>query len=85
MCPDIPNPINGQIYFTPDFLAPFDFGSMAKYSCDAGFGLNGGDIVRVCEGTSDSPIGSWSGEAPTCIRKLFLKCVQLGAGNNIML
>ena len=67
MCPDIADPVNGQINFSLDVLAPFDFGTVATYSCCTGFGLNGGDVTRMCEGDGSSSIGEWSGTAPTCV------------------
>ena len=68
MCPDIVDPMNGQIDFSPDAQAPFDFGTLATYSCDnPGWRPNGGDVLRTCEGDSSSPIGSWSGTAPNCV------------------
>ena len=67
MCPDIAEPVNGQINFSLDVLAPFDFGTVATYSCDTGFGLNGGDVTRMCEGDGSGPIGEWSGDGSSPI------------------
>ena len=59
MCPALPDPDNGMV--TWDNLAP---GGIATYTCDSGFILVG-DPTRNCG--SD---GTWSGEEPTCDRKL---------------
>ena len=67
MCPHIADPVNGQIEFSLDNLAPFDIMTTAMYSCYPGYDLNGGNVVRTCGGNSDSAIGFWSGTAPTCI------------------
>lgn len=72
MCSDIADPENGQIDFSVDELAPFDFGTVATYSCDAGFGLSGGDITRTCDGDGTTPDGSFTGSAPTCESKFSL-------------
>ena len=66
MCPDIADPFNGQITFSSDRIAPFEFGTTATYSCDNGYMLTGGDTVRTCAGDGSSDIGAWSGAAPTC-------------------
>ena len=65
-CDDLPDPPNGEISFTIDNTAPFDFGTNATYSCDSGFGLSGEDTVRTCDGDGSSPKGEWTGDAPTC-------------------
>jgi len=75
-CPDIADPINGQIRFRGDKVSPFDYGTVAEYSCNDGLilldpdtglfldtGLLSADaqVVRVCEGNSSSAIGIWTG------------------------
>ena len=71
MCPDIADPINGQIHFSSDNLAPFDFETFATYSCDPGYELSGGNDVRMCDGNSVSAVGSWNGTAPSCTRESY--------------
>ena len=66
MCEDLPDPVNGQIVFAPDTLCPFALGTMATYSCNAGFELQSENSVRTCEGDGTSESGTWSGTAPTC-------------------
>ena len=72
-------PPNGSIYFpllTGVDCGPLDYpekgevslsgttvGSVATYSCEAGYALDGG-IKRECLAS-----GIWSGTAPTCISK----------------
>ena len=65
-CPDIADPINGQIIFTTDIRAPFDYGTAAEYSCKDGYTLIGEDTIRVCGGDGLSDVGVWSGEDYTC-------------------
>ena len=57
LCPELPNPTNGEVSLTGNTV-----GSLASYSCDLGFGLVGFS-TRICQ-----PIGQWSGQAPTCQR-----------------
>lgn len=58
-CPDLENQPNGSVYVTGD--TP---GSRANYQCDAGFILVG-PTSRQCQ-----PNGTWTGETPSCSRKL---------------
>lgn len=48
-------------------LAPFLRGTNATYSCDRGYGLDGGDVVRTCLMNGYSPDGVWSGMEPACV------------------
>ena len=56
-CGDLPAPANGQV----DLGNGTVFGSVAVYSCNERFELNGPAELRTCQ---DS--GSWSEVAPTC-------------------
>ena len=55
---------NGAISYFPDTTSPFDFGTVAMYTCDQGFVL-GGASTRTCLGSGTS--GYWDGTAPECI------------------
>ncbi len=63
-CTSLAIPTNGIITYATDTIAPFNYQTMATYSCVAGYGLSGGDTVRTCETASGG--GSWVGSAPTC-------------------
>ena len=65
-CLDIADPDNGQIVFSTDKRAPFDYGTIAQYSCYDGFTLIGDESVRVCGGDGVSDKGVWSGEDYIC-------------------
>ena len=47
-------------------LTDTTFGSLANYTCQSGYSING-TRVRVCEGT-----GQWSDSMPQCIRKIIV-------------
>ena len=66
-CQDIPDPANGQIHFVPDQTAPFNFGTLATFSCDPGYGLDW-EAKRQCGGNGNSTDGVWSDSSPTCSR-----------------
>jgi CUB/sushi domain-containing protein len=55
-CGNLTDISNGSVTFSET-----TFGSIATYSCDEGFGLQG-STERVCE-----TIGQWSGSEPSCI------------------
>ena len=54
-CEDLASPANGQVT-----LNGTAFGSIAIYSCDDGYVLNGNEM-RICQSS-----GEWSGDEPTC-------------------
>ncbi len=64
-CPDLSGPANGQVTFATDTTVPYDFGTVATYTCGTGFGLSG-DMTRTCGGDGSSTTGMWSATAPTC-------------------
>ena len=65
MCPDLPDPMYGDIDYMNDTTAPFELETKAVYRCNEGFVLVGGDEVRECMSTGDVE-GEWSGTAPSC-------------------
>ena len=65
-CLGLSSPSNGQISYSADMTIPFDFGTVATYSCEDGYGLSGGDMASTCGGDYTSITGVWSGAPPTC-------------------
>ena len=61
VCPNLPNPGNGRV--VPQAHGGNVPGTVATYSCNAGYRLLG-NTIRTC-GSS----GVWSGVAPTCQSK----------------
>ena len=66
-CPDIADPYYGQIDFSPDRRAPFDYGTQAVYSCDDGYTLTGAESLRLCVGDGSSDVGYWTGQDMACV------------------
>ncbi len=60
---------NGMISYNADMTAPYNVGTVATYSCNTGFVLSGGNVVRTCVDVGDGSGGIFNGNAPTCIRK----------------
>ena len=58
VCPELQPPVNGKLD-----LPSRTFGSLATYSCDAGFVLFGNSVRGCLAG------GIWSGEDPVCGRE----------------
>ena len=58
-----------MIVYNVDMTAPYDLGTVATYSCNPGFGLRGGNVIRTCMDAGDGSDGRFDGEAPTCERK----------------
>ncbi len=59
-CPDLTAPANGMISYNMGATSPRPVDTVATYTCDTGYTLNGG-TTRTC-GSG----GSWSGSPPTC-------------------
>ena len=59
-CSVLDDPTDGSVQYSS-----VDVGSVAEYTCNEGFLLEGA-TTRVCQ--TD---GSWSGDTPTCRRGLF--------------
>ncbi len=57
--------MDGQVSFSTDTTPPHFFGTVAMFTCAAGFALRG-DTTRMCEGDGTSTSGVWSGSSPTC-------------------
>ena len=57
---------NGAITYNPNMTSPFDIGTVATYSCNAGFHLSG-SFTRTC--VTSGTLGVWTGTAPLCLGK----------------
>lgn len=65
--------------YTSSTTTDIDHGTTARYICDQGYGLNGGDAIRTCVEETMSEVGKWSGNAPTCDRTLILSIIVVDA------
>ena len=63
-CSDLTVPANGMISYNMGTVSLRPVNTVATYTCDPGYTLNGSTSTRTCG--SD---GLWSGSAPTCQRK----------------
>ena len=70
MCPALTAPANGQVSYTTDSSSPFEIGTVATLSCDAGFSLNGSTATLTCADDDQADItGTWGGTEPICLGK----------------
>ena len=71
-CEPLPVIANGVITYAPDSVQNYSLGTVATYSCNAGFSLDlsDGSETRTCldDGDSDAE-GVFDGQAPTCVCK----------------
>ncbi len=63
-CSDLAAPTNGMISYNMGTASLRPVDTVATYTCDIGYTLNGGNTTRTCE--SD---GTWSGSPPVCLGK----------------
>ena len=69
-CPTLIAPANGQVSYTTDMSSPFDIGTVATFSCDTGFSLNGTIATFTCADDDQADtIGTWGGTEPSCLGK----------------
>ena len=60
-----------------DQTGPFAIGTVATFTCNAGFSLNGASATLTCaDGDREDNVGTWGGTEPACVGKLM-------AGNRI--
>ena len=63
---------NGMITYSPHGGPNYSINTVATYICNEGYYLEVTDNnieMRVCEDDNDAE-GVWSGQPPTCVRKL---------------
>ncbi len=72
VCAELEMIANGVIVYNDDMTAPYDVGTEATYSCNPGYELviNPGSEMRSCEDAGDGSGATFSGQAPTCERKI---------------
>ena len=72
VCDELGMIANGVIVYTGDMTAPHDVGTVATYSCNPGYELviNPGSEMRSCDDAGDGSGATFSGQAPTCERKI---------------
>ena len=69
------DPTNGGVSFdsiAADGIGNYAFGTVATFTCDSSFGLNGAE-TRTCGGDGSSPTGVFDGTSPTCERESWIK------------
>ncbi len=62
--------MNGVITYAVDMRPDYDLGTVATHSCNQGYVLRGGNDLRTCEDAGDGSGSIFSGQVPTCQRKI---------------
>ena len=72
-CISLGAPTNGEVTYSSGTTSPFNYGTVATFTCNTGFGLIG-NMTRTCEGDGSSPVGLWSEVTPTCVGEIGQQC-----------
>ena len=75
VCSALTAPINGQVSY--DMTSPYEIGTVATFTCNAGFSLNGAIDMLICADDDQlDTVGTWSGTEPPCLRKSIKKILN---------
>ena len=67
MCPALTSPTNGQVSYEMDMTSPYEIGTVATFTCNAGFSLNGAvDMLTCADDNQLDTVGTWGGTEPPC-------------------
>ena len=68
-CPALTAPMNGQVSYATDMTSPYEIGTVATFTCNAGFSLDGAaDTLTCADDDQIDTVGTWGGTEPTCER-----------------
>ena len=73
-CPALTSDSNGRLlYSSVDQTGPFAIGTVATFSCNAGYSLNGALATLTCADDDGADnIGTWGGSEPACAGKFYI-------------
>ena len=75
VCPALTAPINGQLSY--DMTSPYEIGTVATFTCNAGFSLNRAvDMLTCADDDQLDTVGTWGGTEPPCLRKSIIKNIK---------
>ena len=61
--------MNGQVSYATDMTSPYEIGTVATFTCNAGFSLDGAaDTLTCADDDQLDTVGTWGGTEPTCER-----------------
>ena len=73
-CPALTAPMNGQVSYATDMTSPYEIGTVATFTCNAGFSLDGAaDTLTCADDDQLDTVGTWGGTEPTCERMYMSK------------
>ena len=69
-CPALTAPMNGLFWYATDMTPEFEIGTVATFTCNAGFSLNDAVAMLTCADDDQMDnVGTWGGTEPNCLRK----------------
>ena len=59
-CPALTAPMNGQVSYATDMTSPYEIGTVATFTCNAGFSLDGAaDTLTCADDDQLDTVGTW--------------------------
>ena len=78
-CSALTAPINGQVSYSTDMTEPFSIGTVATFTCNDDYTLNGATATLTCADDNQADtLGTWGGSEPRCLGKAYVqttKCI----------
>ena len=69
-CSALTAPTNGRVTYSTDMTEPFSIGTVATFTCDDDYTLNGATATLTCADDNQADtLGTWGGSEPTCLGK----------------
>ena len=61
---------NGRVSYSTDMTEPFSIGTVATFTCDDDYTLNGATATLTCADDNQADtLGTWGGSEPSCLGK----------------
>ena len=69
-CSVLTAPTNGRVSYSTDMTEPFSIGTVATFTCDDDYTLNGATATLTCADDNQADtLGTWGGSEPSCLGK----------------
>ena len=69
-CSALTAPTNGRVSYSTDMTEPFSIGTVATFTCDDDYTLNGATATLTCADDNQADtLGTWGGTEPSCLGK----------------
>ena len=69
-CSALTAPTNGGVSYSTDMTEPFSIGTVATFTCDDDYTLNGATTTLTCADDNQADtLGTWGDSEPSCLGK----------------